>query len=172
MRKLTLMAVGLVALIATQNANAQKVTMEFDQDAPFSDYKTFTVREGHLNSKDPALNSALVTQQIDDDISKALTAKGLLEVPKGADLNVNYRLGAARKTEVETYPAGWWGMGTRVVRVPYAEGTLVIDLRDAQRHALVWRAIASVEKSDASKIQGKLNDMVKKSFEKYPPKKK
>ena len=59
-----------------------------------------------------------------------------------------------------------------MVRVPYAEGTLVIDLRDAQKHALVWRAIASVEKSDASKIQGKLDDMVKKSFEKYPPKKK
>jgi hypothetical protein len=54
--------------------------------------------------------------------------------------------------------------------VPYTEGTLVIDLRDASVHALVWRAIASVEKSDASKIQSKLDDMVKKAFEKYPPK--
>jgi len=172
MRRLMMMAALAASLAAAQGVRAQKVTMEFDQDAPFSGYKTFTLREGHLNSKDPSLNGDLVKQQIDDDISKALTAKGLLEVPKGADLNVNYRLGAARKTEVETYPAGWWGMGTRVVRVPYAEGTLVIDLRDAQKHALVWRAIASVEKSDASKIQGKLDDMVKKSFEKYPPKKK
>lgn len=58
------------------------------------------------------------------------------------------------------------------MRVPYAEGTLVIDLRDTQTRALVWRAISSEEKSDATKIQGKLDDMVKKSFEKYPPKKK
>ena len=32
-------------------------------------------------------------------------------------------------------------------------------------------AIASEEKSHAEKIQGKMYDMVKKSLEKYPPKK-
>ena len=34
-----------------------------------------------------------------------------------------------------------------------------------------WRGIASEEKSDGTKIEGKLDDMVKKSIEKYPPKK-
>lgn len=89
-----------------------------------------------------------------------------------ADLNVRYTFGAARKTEIEAYPAGWYGRGTRYVRVPYAEGTLVIDLRDPTTRSLVWRSIAAEEKSDATKIQGKLDDMVKKSMEKYPPKKK
>jgi hypothetical protein len=72
--------------------------------------------------------------------------------------------------ELEQYPAGWRGWGTRVVRVPYAEGTLVIDLRDPTTKSLVWRGISSVEKNDASKIEGKLDDMVKKALEKYPPK--
>ena len=72
--------------------------------------------------------------------------------------------------EIEQYPAGWRGLGTQVVRVPYTEGTLVIDLRDASVHALVWRAIASEEKSDPTKIATKLDSMVKKAFEKYPPK--
>jgi hypothetical protein len=72
---------------------------------------------------------------------------------------------------VESYPAGWYGLRTRVVRVPYSEGTLVIDLRDPSTRSLVWRAIATEEKSDATKIEGKLDDMVKKSFNKYPPKK-
>jgi hypothetical protein len=57
------------------------------------------------------------------------------------------------------------------VRVPYAEGTLVIDLRDPTMLSLVWRAIAAEEKSDAAKIEGKLDSMVKKSIDKYPPKK-
>jgi hypothetical protein len=35
-----------------------------------------------------------------------------------------------------------------------------------------WRQLASEEKSDATKIEGKLDDMVKKSLEKYPPKQK
>ncbi len=72
--------------------------------------------------------------------------------------------------EREVYPAGWRGWGTRVVRVPYTEGTLVIDLRDPSTRSLVWRAIAREQKSDAAKIEGKLENMVKKSFDKYPPK--
>ena len=57
-----------------------------------------------------------------------------------------------------------------MLRVPYTEGTLVIDLRDPSTRSLVWRAIAREDKSDAAKIEGKLEDMVKKSFKKYPPK--
>ena len=91
-------------------------------------------------------------------------------VTGAADLNVRYRFGSARKTELESYPAGWRGFGTRIVRVPYTEGTLVIDLRDPATRSLVWRAIASEDKSDATKIEGKLDDMVAKSLARYPPK--
>jgi hypothetical protein len=87
-----------------------------------------------------------------------------------SDLNVRYTLGTTRKIETEAYPAGWRGWGTRVVRVPYAEGTLVIDLRDPSTRSLVWRSIAREEKDDPNKIEGKLEDMVRKSIEKYPPK--
>lgn len=58
------------------------------------------------------------------------------------------------------------------MRAPYPEGTLVVDLRDARTHSLVWRAIARRDKSDAAKGQGKLDDMARKSFDKYPPKQK
>jgi hypothetical protein len=56
------------------------------------------------------------------------------------------------------------------VRVPFTEGTLVLDLRDPATRSLVWRAIARQDKSDAEKVEGKLDDMVRKSFDKYPPK--
>jgi hypothetical protein len=57
-----------------------------------------------------------------------------------------------------------------VVREPFAEGTLVIDLRDPTTHSLVWRARAEVEKRDAVKVEEKIDDMVRKSLRKYPPK--
>jgi hypothetical protein len=47
-----------------------------------------------------------------------------------------------------------------------------VDLRDPTKQALIWRAIAVENKSDAPHIESKLDDMVKKSFEQYPPKKK
>jgi hypothetical protein len=167
------LALFVLALLAAQGARAQKITMEFDQSIDFTKYKTFAIRDGQLSSGNPALNSPLVKKQIEADIQNDLTAKGLTLVTSGtSDLNVRYTFGAARKTEIEAYPAGWYGRGTRYVRVPYAEGTLVIDLRDPTTRSLIWRAIAAEEKSDATKIQGKLDDMVKKSIDKYPPKKK
>jgi hypothetical protein len=164
-------ALVLVLLLAS-GAFAQKVTVEFDQSADFTKYKTFAIRDGQLSSKNPALNSELVKKRIEADVERALTAKGLTSVSGKSDLNVRYHFGSARKMETEAYPAGWRGWGTQIVKVPYAEGTLVIDLRDADTRSLVWRGIASEEKSDASKIEGKLDDMVKKSMGKYPPKQK
>ncbi|HUA17130.1 MAG TPA: DUF4136 domain-containing protein [Bryobacteraceae bacterium] len=162
----------LLALLATCAALAQKVTVEFDTAADFTRYHTFSIRGGQLNSKNPALDSELVKKQIEADIAKDLGARGLTMVASGpADLNVRYSLGAARRREVEAYPAGWRGLGTRYVRVPYTAGTLVINLRDPMTRSLVWRSIATEEKNDPAKIAGKLDDMVRKSIEKYPPKK-
>ena len=166
-------AIVLLGMFAAQSAHAQKITMEFDQTIDFSRYKTFAIRDGQLSSRNPALNSPLIKKQIEADIENDLAKKGLALAATGpADLIVRYTFGAARKTEIEAYPAGWYGLGTRYIRVPYAEGTLVIDFRDPTNHSLVWRAIAAEEKSDAAKIEGKLDDMVKKSIDKYPPKKK
>src|SRR6266853_1145373 len=161
----------LLTWLAAAGAWAQKITVEFDDAADFSKYKTFAIRDGQLNSRNPALNSELVKKRIDADIERDLTARGLTKVSGPSDLNVRYRFGSARKAEIERYPAGWRGFGTRIVRVPYTEGTLVLDLRDPSTRSLVWRAIAREEKSEAVKIEGKLDDMVRKSVERYPPKK-
>lgn len=173
LQRIKLQAIGtlLLGLLAAHGAFAQKVTVEFDQTVDFSKYKTFAIRERQLSSKDAALNSELVRKQIDADIERYFMAKGLSLVTGKSDLNVRYTFGAVRKAALETYPAGWYGMGTRVVRVPYSEGTLVIDLRDPATRSLVWRAIASQDKDNPTKIESKLDDMVKKSVEKYPPKK-
>ena len=162
---------ALLCLLAAHVALAQKVTVEFDKNVDFTKFKTFAIRGGELNSRNPALTSNLVKKQIEADIEQRLTSKGLTQATGTADLNVRYTFGQARKVEVETYPAGWYGLGTRAVRVPYAEGTLVIDFRDPATRALVWRGVASDEKTDPAKLEGKIDDMVKKSIDKYPPKK-
>jgi hypothetical protein len=154
------------------SAFGQKIQIESDAAVDFSRFHTFAVRDGRLNSRNPSLNNELVKKKIEADIVKAMEARGLEFAVSGrSDLNVRYTLGAVRKIETEAYPAGWRGWGTRIVRVPFTEGTLVIDLRDPTTRSLVWRAIAREDKDDASKVEGKLDDMVRKSFEKYPPKK-
>jgi hypothetical protein len=168
---------ALVALVCTlmpitaPAVYAQQVSVEFDQSIDFSKYKTFAVRNGQLNSKEPALSSELTKKNIQTEIENALIAKGLTRVETGAsDLNVNFQFGSAIRIERETYPAGWRGLRTRVVRTPENAGTIVINLRDPATRSLVWRSVATETESDPAKLAGKLNDMVKKSIAKYPPK--
>src|ERR1035437_10501756 len=111
-----MMRILILTLFTAVVAFAQKITVEFDQAADFTKYKTFAIRDGQLNSRNPALNSELVKKRIEADIERYLTARGL-EVTSGrSDLNVRYHFGSVRKAELERYPAGWRGWGTRVVR--------------------------------------------------------
>ncbi len=151
---------------------AQKIETEFDQAADFSKFKSFAIRDGQLNAKAAALNNELVRKRIQNDLRSALTAKGLFEASTGQpDLNVFFNLGAARRNEVDVYPAGWYGLGRRRVVTQYTQGTLVIDLRDTSKRELVWRSIATAEKNNPSDVEKKLDDMVRRSIGKYPPKK-
>ena len=161
----------LLSALVAGPALAQKIDVEFDESAVFERYKTFHIVEGQLNAKAAALNSDLTRRKIENEIRKRLTEKGLMEVESKPDLNVRFTLGQARKTEVEAYPAGWRGLGTRRVRVAYTQGTLVINLRDTSRKELVWRSVAVEEKNDPMEISKHLDDMVRKSIDTYPPKK-
>jgi hypothetical protein len=164
-------AVLLVAVSVAAPALAQEVTTEHDETVDFSKFKTFSIREGEVKTKTPVLSSDLTRKRIETEIEKALTAKGLRKASGPADLNVFYGLGATRGTDTEAYPAGFRGRATRVVKVPNAEGTLVIDMRDPATRALVWRSVATEDEPNPSKLADKLDDMVKKSIAKYPPKK-
>jgi hypothetical protein len=171
MRPVPLCRIALLFAVFSSLALCQKVSIEFDETRDFSDYKSFAIDAGALNSKNPSLNNELVKKKIEEEIRRRLVEKGLTEVQTRPDLNVRYSLGSGRRVETEAYPAGWRGYGTRIVRRNYTEGTLILDLRDAKKHDLVWRAIAVEENSDPMKVKDHLADMVKKSIEKYPPKK-
>ena len=107
------LAMVLVLLPAVARPlRGQKISIEFDQAADFTKYKTFAIRRGELNSKNPALNSELVKKQIEAELVRDFPSRGLFQTQSGpADLNLVYHFGTARKTEVEAYPAGWRGWG-------------------------------------------------------------
>ena len=162
----------LLCLLAAGQMQAQKVDIESDESTDFLKYKTFRIGEGQLKSKSPTLNSDLTRRKIENEIRKRLIEKGLSEAAGQADLNVQFRLGSARRNEVDAFPAGRYGRATRRVVTQYTEGTLIIDLRDTSKRELVWRAVVVEDKGDPAKIADRLDEMVKKAIEKYPPKKK
>ena len=94
----------LVSLLAGSAAWAQKIDVQFDSSADFSKYKTFAIRNGTLNSRSAALNSELIKKQIEADIRRDLTARGLTETIGQPDLNVVYHFGSQRKPSLRPFP--------------------------------------------------------------------
>jgi hypothetical protein len=156
-------------LIALPLFADQKVT-DFDPSADFSKLRTFNIRMGQLEAKAPELTGSLVRKKIEDSIRTQLEAKGLKEVQGRPDLVVNFRFGAADKKQVESFPLGRWGR--RRTETRFTEGTLVVNLMDAEGRELVWRGIYRDDESNPGKVSNKLPDDVKKLFSDYPPKKK
>jgi hypothetical protein len=167
MKKLSL----LLALVAV-TLPAQKVHEEFDASIDFSQYKTYAIRNGRIRSKHPALDNSLVQKKIENALRTQLSAKGLQETSERPDLVVTYVLGAIDRREVDLVPAGWRGLRTRRVAHRYTQGTMVIDLRDARKRELIWRATCTDTGNNPAKIEEHIDKDVKKAFEKYPPKKK
>ena len=167
-----LLAVSAICLYASI-VFGQKIQTEFDDTADYTKFKTFRMENGFVRSNNPSLNNDLVRKKINADIERSLEEKGLSKVTSGIpDLTVRYTLGTPRAVETEVYPSGWRDWGSRVVKVPYTEGTLVIDLRSPVTRSLIWRSIARDDQNDPSKIEARLDNMVKKAFQKYPPKQK
>ncbi len=72
---------------------AQKIDTEFDHALDFAQFKTFTIREGKINAKNPMLNSELVEKNLRASIVEQLKLKGLTQVESKGELNVTFRLG-------------------------------------------------------------------------------
>jgi hypothetical protein len=161
-----------VLLFATASfAWAQKVDVEFDETVNFANFKTFRIMDGNLKAKAALLNNELTRKKIENEIRARLTVKKLTEVTTGrTDLAVRYNLGAVQRTEKDVI-RGPRGRVVGTTKSQSAEGVLTIDLLDGNSRELLWRAVVVDNERDPAKIQGKLDEMVKKAFDKYPPKK-
>ncbi len=153
-------------------AFSQQVHTDSDPGANFAAYRTFAWKSVRITSKDPALNNPIVQHKIEAEIEKQLYARGLTKATAGApDIYVSFRLGTGFEREVIDYPVGWrWGGWRREVRFN-DKGTLVIDLADASRRQMVWRAVCVDTASTGNKLDDHLPKDVKKAFDQYPIKK-
>ncbi len=143
---------------------AQKIETEFDHALDFAQFKTFTIREGKINAKNPMLNNELVEKNLRASIVEQLKLKGLSQVESKGELNVTFRLGDG--TEKQTV----LGPSDRVMTV--GPRGRVIDLRNSATKELAWRAHCVDHQDDPAKLEKRLPNVVVKAFQKYPPKKK
>ena len=163
---------GLVVLLLTVASLAQQVKTDYDRNANFSNYKTFSFEK--IETKDP-----LWVDRIKSAVSAALTAKGLSQVDSGGDISIVAVEMTNTQQRLDTFykgfGGGWrWGGGfgdATTTTETYQVGTLVVDMFDSNTKELLWRGSASdtVSNQSARNIKN-LDKGVQKMFKNYPPK--
>jgi hypothetical protein len=168
------------------------VRTDFDPSADFTRYHTYYWVGGRDVSGGGSLENSLVDKRIKDIIGAQLSTKGLSQVSEDAkpDLAVLYWIGAKDKVSVQTVPStvtsqrvvwsrydpywnGRWGRTyDEVIVRNYTEGTLIVDLIDADKKQLAWRAylVQTVDK-DPQKTATRAQANAVAAFAQYPPSK-
>jgi hypothetical protein len=160
-----------IALLLASAAFAQQVKTDYDRNADFSHYKTYSWQK--VQTPDP-----LWVDRIKEAVNSALAAKGLTQVASGGDIAIvaieMTKNQQTLNTFYDGFGGGWrWGggLGNATTTVDnYKVGTLVVDLFDANSKQLIWRGSSSDTLSDKSDKNIKnLDKGVQKMFDHYPP---
>jgi len=138
-------SVGIATLFAAASL-AQQVKTDYDRNASFSRYKTYSWEK--VQTQDP-----LWVDRIKEAVNAALTARGLTPVESGGDIAIVALEATQNQRTLNTFydglGGGWrWrgfgGFGEATTTVDtYKVGTLIVDLFDARSKTLVWRGSSS-----------------------------
>jgi hypothetical protein len=162
-------------LVALGAAFAQQVKTDFDHQANFSQYKTYSWQEIK-----PA--NSLWDARIKNSVDAQLAAKGWTQVDSGGDVAIvaikTTQTQRSLQTFYDGFGGGWgWrrfgggGFGeSTTTEQDYKQGTLVVDMYDAKTKQLIWRGSAEdTVSSKAEKNEKNLDKGVAKMFKKFPP---
>jgi hypothetical protein len=161
-----------------------KVSSDFDRDADFSKYKTYTLAEEVKNMQINELDR----RRLIEALEAGLSAKGITASPNG-DLLVNMNITAEKKQSATAtssgpgygYGGGYayrWGGGFSTTNInieTYVDGTLFIDFIDASKKQLVWqgRGVKTLDPdATAEQKEQRIKQAVNSILAKYPPVKK
>ena len=173
-QKVLTVLMGLTLLFAGK-ASAQQVKTDYDRNANFAQYKTYSWE--HVKTQDP-----LDVDRIKSAVNTALAAKGWTQVDSGGDVCINAveitREQQTLNTFYNGFGGGWgWrrfgggGFGDATTTTEtYKVGTVVVDLFDSKTKQLIWRGSESDTLSNKSEKNIKnLDKGVDKMFKNFPP---
>jgi len=163
------------------------VNTDYDEAVNFTSYKTYGFLKDGI---DKAEISDLDKKRIMKALDTELAAKGLTKSDK-PDMYVNFFTKATKDVNVNNFGGyggwgygfggwggyGWgggpWGWGGNYTSVStQTEGTLYIDIIDANKKELVWQGIGNgVLTQNRDRKQQRISEFVNKIVAQFPPEK-
>ena len=173
-------------LIYLQACSGIKVSQDYEQGYDFTALKTFAWKTNDDNEYGLTDND-LVDQRIRRAIENNLSARSLTQLDTGKpDVYISYHVTIEQKISSSNVSGGISvgrsssgrygsvGVGTGSQVRTYDQGTLLIDMTDADSDSLIWRGISTQSVSDhlePGESEVIINETVEKILQQFPPKK-
>jgi hypothetical protein len=178
MKAIKLLPVLLLFLLSSCGSSV-RVYSDYDKNVDFSKYKTYAFHKAGIDKAEISeMDKKRILRAIDAELSKKGMSKS-----ENPDLLVNIMTKERERVDVNQFNAGWgygWGYGWnpylwggRTYVTSSTEGTLYIDLIDAQKKELIWEGEGVGYLTEIrTKKESQINEYVAKILALYPPKSK
>ena len=158
-------------LVFSACSNQITVRTDYDSKVNVAAFDSFAWldKAGIEDRNNPLYYNELNDKRIKEATLAAMIAKGYTLTDKEPRLKVHYHIVIEDKTQIRTdsYSPYWINNQRDVYR--YREGTLIIDLMDSEKDALLWRGWAVAALSDTEQMSEELiREAVTKVMAKLP----
>jgi hypothetical protein len=178
MKSIKLLSLFLITAVIT-SCSSVRVASDYDDNAVFTGYKTYAFFKEGIDKADISdLDKKRIMRAVDEEFAK----KGFTKSER-PDLLVNIFTKSRKEVDINQMYNGWgwgygwgwgpgWGWNNTYVSTS-TEGTLYIDLIDANKKELVWQGVGTgVLTMDRDAKQQRINEFVAKILAQFPPEKK
>jgi len=179
--KMGRVAVLVTALVTVAGcASTPKTFANADRSVDFANYQSFAYVEAPATDRNDY--ASLETTYLKTAISDELESRGLVE-SNSPDLLINFHVHTQEKLRSHSVPSAGgfgyydpffdtWGVtaGYHTEVRQYTEGTLTIDIVDAQSNRIVWEgaAVGRVTNKDKQNLEEAVNGAVAEIMKDYP----
>jgi hypothetical protein len=164
---------------------------DVDKSVDFNQFRKFAWGESEVNVTHPLYKGDLIEKRVKSVVEKEFEKKGIVAVNRDPDFFINYTIFTEKKEQIRnTYnypffygPFGffpysihyWAGPYYSMAGNPnqvttYTEGTLVLDVVDADSKEVVWRGSVKGNVDNVKTLQKQIDKGVKAILKKYPGK--
>ena len=176
MKVLKITPVLLLLAILVTSCSSVRVASDYDREVNFNQYESYAFFKPGIDKAEISdLDKKRILRAIEAEMQRKGFTKSddpdlLVSIFTKTNENINIY-----QNNMMGWGYGWgwhpwyWGSGFNTVNRT-SEGTLYIDLIDAEGKELVWQGMGTAAlASDVNKKQKRINEIVSEILEKYPP---
>jgi len=174
----------LMLLISLSACSTLQVTTDYDHDASFKKLSNYAwLEQSALPEGNRHIDNKVLDQQIRGSVNKSLANKGFkLQDSDKPSFLIGYNVAIDQKTSINTvstrtgnqpeWNANAWRGTTDLGQHNFEQGTIIIEIVNADSNELIWRANASAEidpYANTKKRLQRIENAIVKMLRDFPP---